>query len=225
MQHRSGYRWVLLALALVALILAWRWSPLSEWVTPERLLRALESVRALGYGPLLVTVLFVVGGLLIVPVTALIVATVLAYGPLTGFVYALLGVIANAMVGYGLGAQLGRRGIRRLAGGRLNRISSRLGERGILTVFLLRVVPVAPFSVINLVAGASHVTFRDYLLGTVLGMAPGMLAIALLVDRILALLADPTPRTLGIFAAVVILLALAAILLSHWARRRRPPRS
>lgn len=225
MQFGSGYRWLGLALAVLALVLAWRWSPLSAWVEPQRLLQTLEAVRTLGYGPLLVIGLFVLGGLLIVPVTALIVATVLAYGPLTGFVYALVGVIANAAVVYAVGAHLGRRGIRRLAGGRLNRVSSRLGERGILTIFLLRVVPVAPFSVINLVAGASHVTFRDYLLGTVLGMVPGMLAIALLIDRILALLADPTPRTLGIFAAVVIVLALTAVLLSHWARRRRERRS
>lgn len=225
MQFGSGYRWLALALAVLALVLAWRWTPLSEWVEPERLLQALESVRALGYGPLLVIGLFVVGGLLVMPVTALIVATVLTYGPLTGFLYALLGVIANAAAVYGVGVYLGRRGVRTLAGERLNRISSRLGERGILAVFLLRVVPVAPFSVINLVAGASHVTFRDYLIGTVLGMVPGMLAIALLIDRILSLLSNPTPRSLAIFVLVVTVLAAAALLISHWVHRRRPPRA
>lgn len=225
MQFGSGYRWLGLALVVIALVLTWRWTPLSEWVEPGRLLQALESVRALGYGPLLVIGLFVLGGLLVMPVTALIVATVLTYGALTGFLYALLGVIANAAAVYGVGAYLGRRGVRTLAGERLNRISNRLGERGILAIFLLRVVPVAPFSVINLVAGASHVTFRDYLIGTVLGMVPGMLAIALLIDRILSLLSNPTPRSLAIFVVVVIVLAATAFLISHWARRRRLPRA
>ncbi|HSH29825.1 MAG TPA: VTT domain-containing protein, partial [Thiohalobacter sp.] len=182
---------------------------------------ALEAVRALGYGPLIVIGLFVIGGLLIMPVTALIVATILAYGALTGFFYALVGVIANAAAVYAVGAHFGRRGIRRLAGERINAVSSQLAQRGILTVFLLRIIPVAPFSIINLVAGASHVSFRDYLIGTLLGMAPGMLAIALLIDRILAILHNPTPRTLVLFIAMVAVLAVAALLLSHWAHRRR----
>ncbi|BAZ94115.1 hypothetical protein TspCOW1_09330 [Thiohalobacter sp. COW1] len=223
MPLRHSHRWLILGLVLLALVLAWRLTPLSEWADPQRLLGTLEAVRNFGYGPLVVIVLFVIGGLLIMPITALIVATILTYGALAGFVYALLGVIANAASGYAVGAHLGRRGIRQLAGDRINRVSARLGERGILTVFLLRVVPVAPFSIINLVAGASHVTFRDYLLGTLLGMTPGMLAIALLIDRILAIIRNPTPRTLVVFVAVVAILAVAALLLSRWAHRHRKP--
>mgnify|MGYP005848687107 CR=1 FL=1 len=223
MQYGVVWRWVGFGLMLLVLVLAlaWRWTPLSEWAEPQRLLGALEAVRNFGYGPLVVIVVFVIGGLLIMPITALIVATILTYGALAGFFYALLGVIANAASGYGVGAHLGRRGLRQLAGERINRVSTRLGQRGILTVFLLRVIPVAPFSIINLVAGASHVSFRDYLIGTVLGMAPGMLAIALLIDRIMAILRNPTPRTLTVFVAVVAILAAAALLLSRWAHRRR----
>lgn len=221
MPLRHSHRWLGLALVLLALVLVWRWSPLSEWVEPRRLLAMLETIRDFGYGPLIVIGLFVIGGLLIMPVTALIVATVLTYGALTGFFYALLGVIANAAAVYAVGAHFGRRGIRQLAGERINAVSSRLGQRGILTVFLLRVIPVAPFSIINLVAGASHVSFRDYLIGTLLGMAPGMIAIALLIDRILAIIRNPTPRTLAVFVAVVAILAVSALLLSRWAHRRR----
>ena len=40
-------------------------------------------------------------------------------------------------------------------------------------VITLRIVPVAPFTVVNLVAGASHISFRDFALGTLLGMLAG----------------------------------------------------
>lgn len=41
----------------------------------------------------------------------------------------------------------------------------------------LRIFPVAPFNVINLVAGASHASFRDFVAGTAIGLAPGVLVL------------------------------------------------
>jgi phospholipase D1/2 len=40
-------------------------------------------------------------------------------------------------------------------------------------IVAVRIVPVAPFAVINLFTGASHIRLRDYLIGTLLGMIPG----------------------------------------------------
>ena len=45
---------------------------------------------------------------------------------------------------------------------------------------MIRMVPIAPFSVVNLVAGASELSLRDFMLGTVLGMAPGIAVMAAL---------------------------------------------
>jgi uncharacterized membrane protein YdjX (TVP38/TMEM64 family) len=45
---------------------------------------------------------------------------------------------------------------------------------------MIRMVPIAPFSIVNVVAGASKLSLRDFLLGTVLGMAPGIAVMAAL---------------------------------------------
>ena len=42
---------------------------------------------------------------------------------------------------------------------------------------VVRNLPVAPFTIVNMVAGASHIKLGDFLLGTALGMAPGIVAI------------------------------------------------
>ena len=39
----------------------------------------------------------------------------------------------------------------------------------------VRLVPVAPFTIVNLLAGAGHVRFRDFMIGTAVGMTPGII--------------------------------------------------
>jgi uncharacterized membrane protein YdjX (TVP38/TMEM64 family) len=110
------------------------------------------------------------------------------------------------MTGYGLGNLLGRKTVRDLAGKRINDVSRQLAKRGLLTMLVVRVIPVAPFTIINLVAGASHIRLRDFSVGTVLGMLPGILGITLLTDRVEATLRSPdwtALLTLVIVAALV----------------------
>ena len=122
------------------------------------------------------------------------------------------------MVSFGIGKALGRDAIRRLAGRRINRLSKRLSRRGLLTVITLRIVPVAPFTVINLVAGASHIRFRDLWLGTFLGMAPGALALSFFADGMVGVLRAPNVRTIAWVGVLAVFLAGGGILASRWIR-------
>jgi len=73
----------------------------------------------------------------------------------------------------------------------------------------LRLIPIAPFTVINLLAGASRVKLRDFLLGTLIGMGPGTVLICFSVDRARAALAgEPVfePWVLAVIAAAGIAL-------------------
>ena len=45
-------------------------------------------------------------------------------------------------------------------------------------------VPIAPFTFIKLAAGASHIRFADFILGTLVGMAPGIVVIVLLGNQL-----------------------------------------
>ena len=65
-------------------------------------------------------------------------------------------------------------------------------------------LPIAPFTFINLAAGASHVRFVDFLAGTFLGMAPGILVITLLGNQLSQVLSDPEPKQLGLFGLLVL---------------------
>jgi len=148
---------------------------------------------------------FVLGGVVLVPVTLMIAATVLVFGPIEGGVYALAGALLSAATTYALGRALGRDLVRQIAGPRLNALSRRLARKGLLAMTLVRLLPVAPFSIVNSVAGASHIGWRDFLLGTVLGMAPGIALTALFIDRAVAVVRDPGIDTAAVLAGVAAL--------------------
>jgi uncharacterized membrane protein YdjX (TVP38/TMEM64 family) len=146
------------------------------------------------------------------PVLVLIAVTGIVFGPVLGAAYALAGAIASAAVTYGIGRRLGRDTVRRLAGARLNRISKQLARRGILAIAVVRMLPIAPFTIVNVVAGASHIGLRDFLLGSVIGMLPGILATVVFVDRIVEALRTPSPGTLISLAVVAAVLVGVALL-------------
>jgi uncharacterized membrane protein YdjX (TVP38/TMEM64 family) len=65
-------------------------------------------------------------------------------------------------------------------------------------------VPIAPFTLVNLVAGASRIRIQDYLAGTIIGMAPGMIVLSALGYQILTIITAPTIVNVLLFLAAVI---------------------
>ncbi|HEY9202397.1 MAG TPA: VTT domain-containing protein [Gammaproteobacteria bacterium] len=224
-QQKPAYRYMLrlalLLLGVVALAAAWRWGSLGDWLTMQQAEQTASWIEQSSFSPLLVILAYVIGGLLMVPITLMIIATVSVFGPWYGAGYALLGAELSAIVSFMLGHLLGNNALRRIAGSRVNRISKAIARRGVLTIITLRIVPVAPFSVINIIAGATAIRLRDFALGSFLGMIPGVVSIAILADRLLASLRDPSPQSILILAAAIVLVILSLLGLRQWSRRKR----
>jgi uncharacterized membrane protein YdjX (TVP38/TMEM64 family) len=218
--RRLIFAWVFLLVAITALAASWRWTPLNQWLNIDALYAEAERLADLPLMPILILAAYVIGTLVAVPLTVLVVVTLLTFGTWLGVFYAFIGSLLAALGTFAVGRALGRGAVRRLAGTRLNALSQRLAQRGLLAVVAVRVVPIAPFTVINMVAGASHIRFRDFLLGTTIGMVPGIIALALFTDRILASLQAPTPRSLAALGFTVMVIAVAAVALWRWLNAR-----
>lgn len=180
----------------------WRWSPFAPFV-------------ALGA--------FVVGGFVVFPVNLLIAATIVVLGPVEGGAYALAGSLLSAAAIHQAGRLLPATAFARIAGERGERLRARVVGNGVLAVALVRLVPIAPYSIVSLIAGAARIRRTPYLIGTTLGMLPGIALYAAFVDRARAALRHPNP--LSWLAAVVVLLVIVAVgvfLRSRVARSDRP---
>lgn len=211
--------WLRLALlaALIASLLglALYWS--GGQLDIGRMLAQLQSGGA-ALGPGLALVAAAVGLILAVPLSLLSLLLIAAFGPWQGFACSMAAALVAAAVSHGIGRSLGHQALQRLAGPRVRHLSERLGGRGVWAVIVLRLLPLAPFAVANMVAGATHIRLRDMLVGTAIGMSPSLLAMAFFMDSILLALQHPGRYAwlwLGLLLAVLI--ALAGVQL--WRRR------
>lgn len=135
------------------------------------------------------------------------------------------GASLGAMLAYLLARQLGLDAVRRLLGSRAARVTDLAGAHGFTTVLRLRLVPVVPFNVLNFAAGFAGVGFRDYMLGTLIGLIPGTAVYTYFADALLAGAAGARREALIRLLVAGVLLATLSFLPGVVAKMRRPTRA
>ena len=205
-------------LVAVALALVWRYTRLADVVTPKSTIAFAESLADYWWAPLALILSYTPATLVMFPRWLITLAAVAIFGPWPALGYAQVGVLLAALAGYFAGRLVGIATVRRLVGPRLNRVKRVLRRRGLIAVTIVRLVPVAPFIVVNVVMGAMRIRLHHYLLGTVLGMLPGMLATTVLGDQLTEAISEPTRANLWIGAAALLALATLAYAGQRWLR-------
>lgn len=209
-------------LIVIGVVLTWRYTPLAELAKPENLTVWLSSVTGRPWAPLGMILVFVIAGLVAFPVTVLIAGTAAAFGTWPGLPIAAAGTLLSAYLGYLVGRAIGAEPLKRLFGQRINRVRRNIVARGVLAVAAIRLAPIAPFTVVNLAGGAARVPLLDYLLGTAIGLAPGLIAMSLLGERFFDVLKDPSGPavavTVGLLAAWIGLAFGLQALVARWRR-------
>jgi len=208
-------RGAIILVLLFGLAAAWRWTSLGEWIDFETIASWEASLQENHAAPLLVLGAYLLGGLAVFPVTILIAATAFAFGPWTALIYSLLGCVLSAMLIYAIGHRLGRETVARFTGRRWHRLNRLISKHGILAVAFIRMIPIAPYSVVNLAAGAAHVPFRDFVFGTLIGMSPGVIAITFLGNQLGEMIRHPSVLTISVVAGILALMLLGG----EWFRR------
>jgi phospholipase D1/2 len=207
--------------AVIALAFMWRYTPLAEILTPQTAVAFAKDLAGHWWAPLVVIAAYTPASVVLLPRWIITLAAVIAFGPWQGFVLAQVGVVIAAVAGYLLGRIVHRDTVQRIAGHGVLKLSRLLQRRGIIAVTLVRLVPIAPFIVVNAVMGAMRIRLRHFVLGTIFGMLPGMLATTVLGDQIAALLANPLRFNVWILVGALALVALAGTSARHLVRRRK----
>ena len=223
--QRPAYRHlmqiVLIVAAVLGLAAAWRWTPLGTWLNIDTVTAGAKWLKAYPFSPILVPLAYVVLGLVSFPVTLMIMATIIVFGPWWGSLYAAVGVALSAVTVFLLGHVLGQNIVSRFSGSLINRINNRLSKSGLVAVITFRVIPVAPFSLINLVAGVSAISFRDFVIGTLIGIIPGIIAIALVADRLSESLHQRDMSSFALLFAVVAFVGAVLVGLRKWLQHKK----
>lgn len=210
---------VVLVLAMTLLAVLWRWSPLSTYLDVAQIMQRIQNIEDNPLAPFIILGLYLLGGLIAFPVLLLIIVTSLVFEPFSAFALAMGGSLMSGMMMFWIGSVLGRKFVRAVAGKRINRLSRNLARQGLLTIVVLRIVPIAPYSIVNLVAGASHIRFRDFFIGTVIGMFPGIFGITLFTGSLKQFILEPTAFNIAILAGSIIIAAAILVWLMKVTKR------
>jgi uncharacterized membrane protein YdjX (TVP38/TMEM64 family) len=155
----------------------------SEWFSDPKLVKS--QVIAWGvWGPVVYMLLYAVGPSFLVPGAVMTIAGGLAFGTKWGSVYSLIGGDVGAMVAFAAGRFLGKSFVEQVVGERFRSMMHRIAKNGFHIILYLRMVPVIPYNALNLLAGASPITFHDYFWATMIGMIPGTILFAFLGDAL-----------------------------------------
>ncbi len=127
------------------------------------------------WGIALFVVLYAVLSATPFPASTLTIASGLLFGLAVGAIVVVFAATMGAYLGYWGARALGRGQVARTEWDRLRRLDAMLGRRGLLSVLLVRLVPL-PFSLVNYAAGVSAVGQRDYVVGTMIGIVPATVA-------------------------------------------------
>jgi phospholipase D1/2 len=221
--RRSAHRWLALAALVVviaAVSLLWRFTSLAEVLSPDRVAALLERIEGSKWAPLIFLAAFIVGGFILFPVTVLSAATAITFPPLKAAPISFAGIMLSAALMHWLGARLLKKHGRKMFGKTVGKLTEVLHDKGVLAVASLRMMPIAPFTLVNVAAGAVGISFRDYMLGSALGLAPGLTMMVLFGRQVRTFWKDPSVSGVLIVAAVVIVWAAMSLVLQRWSSRR-----
>jgi len=211
--HRRLYLFLAFVGFMLLLAVGWRWSPLGEWLSAERLASELTMFESPWIRFLTAALVIGVATMLMVPLTPLVVASALLLGPWLGFASSMAGALLSAAGGFVAGERMGGQLLARYSESGIHRLSKRLSSRGILAVAVLRMVPVAPYTVVNIVAGASHLQLARYMLGTAIGMVPGIGALSLFSGSLYKAVTEPSVESIGVVLGATVFIGLGVWLL------------
>lgn len=208
------------AVAIAALVALAHWLHVEDYAAPEKLAALFDRMSDNPWMPIIIIGIYVVSGVFLFPVSVLSLATAMTYEPLMAVSISLTGAMLNAIVYYGGGYLLHLWGLRRAAKNFLPKIKKLLDRGGVAGVAVVHMVPVAPYSVVNLSLGIMAVPFVTYLLGTFIALLPGMVIRSFLGDALRDILERPDAQSIAYIiagiAAWAVLIWITHVIARKW---------
>jgi phospholipase D1/2 len=184
-------------LAVIAvLILGWAHLPTSHYGSMEQAIAFLKRLSSSPWAMLYATGLYALGSTVFFPLTAMTGASVAVFGPLKGITISFTGSLIGSLVGFSIGRLIGLQRLERLFGPKTSVVMNKIKDTGIVTVTLIRLLPIAPYPLVNMVFGVAGISLNNYIIGTVLGLIPGKIALAVAGDGIFKAFRHPDPKSL-----------------------------
>ena len=193
-------------LLLLSLAITWKFLDAS---VAQRISDTVKSIPNTPWAIFAVIGTYCLLSLFVFPISILLYGTILTFGLFPGMLYSFAGTMSAAILNYYLGAWFSQHEVFRfLERRKLSDLKEALRNPSLATIMIIRLTPVAPFTVENYLAGAVGVRPGLYILGTFLGLTPGILSIGLITTALSPYVQNPLYYIPIYFGMSSVLLAL-----------------
>jgi phospholipase D1/2 len=176
-------------LAWLAMWAAYHWDPLRSFISVESITELSRPFARHPVAPAMIAAAYLCSVFVVFPRAILTLPAVIVFGPWLTFFGGMSGLIVGALCGFWIGRKLTGAKVENLTTlPVLGRLEEKLRHGGVGGVVVVRLVPVAPFTVVNMFLGVLRIRTGDFVLGTFLGLLPGFLFSIFIGDRLRDLL-------------------------------------
>ena len=167
-------------------------------------------------GPLTLILLMVIQMFLfVVPHVFVMMVAIVSYGPVWGAVISFLGVFASSSVGYLIGKYLGPLTVQKLMSDKVRNNTAQFIKRyGVTAIAITRISSFSNDS-LSIVAGLLKMSYRKYILATLIGITPLIVLLAIYGKN------GKILKSLIWIAAISLVILVIYIFLNEKKRRRR----
>jgi len=155
-----------------------------------------------------------------VPQFVLIAAAVVAFGPWQGMLYSWIGTWMSSAVGFWVGRLFGGRMLKDLNSRGVDQFMALIGKNGFMASLIVRLVPSAPFIVVNMAAGVTPMAFWAFALGTAIGIVPKIALTAFAGNSLVRALNGGGVGHIALLAGAAAIWIGAGLLARRWLKAR-----
>jgi uncharacterized membrane protein YdjX (TVP38/TMEM64 family) len=207
----SSTRLLIFILAVTGLFILARVFDLQNYIQEDHLRRFIVACGL--WGPVIYLLFWAIVPILLLPCLPLTLAGGVLFGPFWGVVYATIGSATGASLAFLVARYLARDWVAaKLSGTRLGRLDDQVARNGWKIVAFSRIIPVAPYFLLNYAFGLTQISLLPYVIATLIAMLPWTIAFVLVSSSILPFLQGQVSIWLVIGAILVALVSLLPLL-------------
>jgi uncharacterized membrane protein YdjX (TVP38/TMEM64 family) len=150
--------------------------------------------------------------LVFVPSSMLSIAGGTVFGPVKGIILNMIGFFLSGTMAFYLSRFMGKDFVDRIVRGKALELDKALEKNGFKVMFLFRFPPIFPYDVFSYAAGLTKIKYKDFILGSLLGVIPETICYSFMGNKI------GEPMTMMFLLPVMAIVAVT--LITTWIFKR-----
>lgn len=187
---------------------SWEVSSIRDWIASFGLFASIIFIAVYAVAPVL-----------LIPASLLSLAAGALFGPGLGTIYVLIGATLGATNAFITSRYFSSGFHKKIEGNKkfnLKKLNANIESHGLTYIIILRLIPIIPYTLLNYALGITKVRLRDFIIGSFIGMIPGVFVYVFLGSALYSLNTTQISIAVLLFTSIIVI----PIICSKWRKKK-----